>query len=241
MTPAQWNLSENDDHLVRAYMEAKTVVIGAGFAGEIDWQEEVSLDDVDEQGFLREATWVILSSGMREAVISRLFPKVSEAFLDWTSADAIMRRREKCRQNALSVFAHEGKIEAILSVAEAVVLHGFGEVRDRIRREGVTYLQSFPYLGPATARHLAKNLGLAIAKPDRHLVRVSKAAGFKSPDAFCARISELIGEKPSVVDVVVWRYATLRKDYVPLFQRRQVPQSQPCHSRGKALHLELAG
>jgi len=239
MPPAQWNLSESDDRLVTSYMEAKTAVIGAGFAGEVDWQDEVCLEDVDEQGFLREAAWVILSSGMRHAVISRLFPKVSRAFLDWTSAQAIVRQREKCRQNGLSAFAHEGKVEAILSVAGTVALHGFDRVRDRVRREGVTYLQSFPYLGPATSRHLAKNLGLGIAKPDRHLVRVSKAAGFRSPDAFCARISELIGEKPSVVDVVVWRYATLQRDYLSLFRCREALQIKSPHGRRKPRLPEL--
>jgi hypothetical protein len=54
------------------YLTAKERVIEAGFANEIDWQEEVSLEDLDESTFLRESAWVVLSSGFRETVLRGL-------------------------------------------------------------------------------------------------------------------------------------------------------------------------
>jgi hypothetical protein len=54
------------------YLTAKERVIEAGFADEIDWQEEVSLEDLDESTFLRESAWVVLSSGFRETVLRGL-------------------------------------------------------------------------------------------------------------------------------------------------------------------------
>jgi hypothetical protein len=54
------------------YLTAKERVIEAGFADEIDWQEKVSLEDLDESTFLRESAWVVLSSGFRETVLRGL-------------------------------------------------------------------------------------------------------------------------------------------------------------------------
>ena len=42
-----------------------------------------------------------------------------------------------------------------------------------MRTEGVNYLTTFDQIGPVTAFHLAKNLGLDVVKPDRPLVRMT--------------------------------------------------------------------
>lgn len=195
--------------LASLYMAVKERVIDAGFADEIDWQDEVTLDELDETSFLRESAWVILSSGMREVVVRTKFPAFSRAFLDWVSARAISRHSDHCRRSALSVFGHEGKVDAILAVALEINRVGFGNVRHRVQHEGVDYLQSFPYLGPATSHHLAKNLGMEVVKPDRHLTRVAEQAGYASPRDLCRDIAVIVGDKASVVDIVIWRYATL--------------------------------
>jgi hypothetical protein len=64
-----------------------------------------------------------------------------------------------------------------------------------------------PYIGPVTWRHLAKNVGVAVAKPDRHLVRLSIALGRSSVDELCHEIAELVADPVSVVDVVLWRWS----------------------------------
>jgi hypothetical protein len=63
---------------------------------------------------------------------------------------------------------------------------------------------------------------LDVAKPDRHLLRVSKALGFKSPQALCSTISDFTGEKVAVVDLVIWRFATIEQDYLAFFNRRSL-------------------
>ena len=40
---------------------------------------------------------------------------------------------------------------------------------------------------------------------------------FKHNSSMCRDIAQLIGDKISVVDVVLWRYATLDKNYLQLF------------------------
>ena len=158
---------------------------------------------------MREAAWVILSSGFRESVVRNCFPGVSTAFLEWCSADRILHRREACRASALRAFGHTGKVEAILTVVEQVDSQGVEIIRDGLAGCGPDYLQRFPYVGPVTARHLAKNLGVAVVKPDRHLVRLANEFGQDSVEAMCDDIATVVGDSVAVIDVVFWRYAVL--------------------------------
>lgn len=210
-------LDGSEDTLLRAYLTAKASVIEAGFADEIDWQDDVSFAEIQESDFLREGAWVILSSGMRESVVRRRFPHISEAFLNWASAATIVQQRESCRHRALAIFNHSGKIDAIIDLADQVERAGFDVVRQRVEAEGVRYLRTFPYMGPATSHHLAKNLGLDVVKPDRHLTRISCTLGFESPSGLCNAICRGTGEKRAVVDLVIWRFATLDPGYLEHF------------------------
>jgi len=210
--------SRADPHrLAAAYLAAKAFVLKSGFAPEIDCQEECCLAQIGEPDFLREGAWVILSSGMRESVIRVKFPELSAAFGHWRSAAWIMRRIGSCRRNALAVFSHAGKVEAIINLARHVHELGINEVLRQVSTQGVTYLRTFSFMGPATAFHFAKNIGLDVVKPDRHLVRITKAVGVDTPWDLCSTIGEVVGEKRSVVDLVIWRYATIQTDYLRIF------------------------
>jgi len=203
--------------LLDVYLTAKEAVVAQGFAWEIDWQAERRLDRIGESDFLRESAWTVLSAGFREAVVRRLFGPLCEAFLGMQSAAAIQANRARCRRDALKVFNNRRKVTAILDIASIVDDMGFERVRHHIEQDDVRFLQTLPYIGSITAFHLAKNLGLPVVKPDRHLQRIAAAAGFSSPLELCQAISDHLGEPVQVVDVVLWRYATLFSDYVMVF------------------------
>lgn len=203
--------------LASAYMKAKQAITEEGYASEIDWQESITFDKVTESYFLREAAWVILSSGMRETIIRKKFPEVSAAFFEWESAQRIAAHSDKCRDAALCCFNNPRKIDALVQVAVHVFKRGFQSVRESIQREGITYIMQLPYMGPVTSYHFAKNIGLPVAKPDRHLNRIANKVGYRSPQLLCLDIARVIGEKIAVVDLVLWRYATLHSDYLELF------------------------
>ncbi len=200
------------NQLIDAYITAKEEVLRRGFGEEIAWQESQDFLAVGETDFLREAAWVILNAGMREAVVRDRFPALSTAFANWTSANAIVANEARCRRAALRLFAHEGKIDAILSLSRKVSKEGFDQIKSRIALEGAEYLASFDFIGPVTCYHLAKNLGLDVVKPDRHLVRVARRTGFRTPSDLCRAISVRTGDRLAVVDIVIWRYATLTRD-----------------------------
>src|SRR5690606_28046899 len=140
--------------------------------------ERACISDFTEGDFLRETAWVILCSGMRERVIRTIFPAISDAFLQWRSAREIVHTGADCSRRAQEYFRHTGKIAAILRAAEYLAENGVEEIRRRLSSEGHRSLTELPYIGSVTSMHLAKNLGLPVAKPDRHLVRIAGAAGY---------------------------------------------------------------
>lgn len=75
----------------------------------------------------------------------------------------------------------------------------------------------FPYIGPITYFHLAKNIGVHVAKPDRHLSRLVKELNISSVQTLCSYIGERTGDTIPVVDIVLWRYATITEDFVIKF------------------------
>jgi len=191
----------------------KEWIITVGYAWEVDWQDSLRFSDFDETQFLREVAWVILSAGFSSAVVRKHFLSISEAFCCFRNAAVIVDNRDKCRRNAIKVFANRRKIDAIIDVAVDVCTSGFQETKSRINEEGYIYLQGLSQIGPVSAVHLMKNLGLDVIKPDRHLIRAAQAAGYDSPESLCKVISEVVGDRLSVVDLVIWRFATLRPDY----------------------------
>jgi hypothetical protein len=223
--------------LLASYYLAKLVVVGAGFEDEIAWQERRCIDDVDERLFLREAAWVVLSSGMRESVIRGLFPTVEAAFGQWDSAHWIVEHQSECRAKAMEAFRNARKVDALVEIARTVASCGVASLLKDLREHGPDSLRRLPYMGPATSRHLAKNLGIDTAKPDRHLVRVAEATGYASPATLCEHLARMVGDAVAVVDLVIWRFATISGDYVKFFQQRRCSGPQSGESWGDSWTL----
>ena len=137
------------------------------------------------------------------------FPKLEIAFCEFDPW--VIAAVHGVREDALRVFRHEGKIDAILTIAGRARDLGDAGVLRALNNDGCGLLGELPYIGPATSRHLAKNLGVAVAKPDRHLLRLSKATCRNDPDVMCGEISRWLGDPVPVVDVVLWRWAVLHR------------------------------
>lgn len=209
---------KRQSNLASAYRAAKRAVVRAGFSEEIAWQESVRFDDLTESDLLREHAWVTLSAGMHDYVVRRIFNAISESFFDWKSADMIVANESACRRLALQRFNNFRKIDAIIQAATIVNRIGFYEYKRSVRVNPIEVLKSLPFVGPVTCYHLAKNIGLPFAKPDRHLVRLAESMGYSDVQAFCESISQLTGDSVPVVDIVLWRFATFHTGYVLLLK-----------------------
>lgn len=222
------HLIEEDkvDTIAAAYRKAKEAVIRAGFRDEISWQESINFDYVTESDFLREHAWVTLSAGMKERVVRNHFRGVTSSFHDFQSAEVIIENKCACRRLALQHFNNQKKIDAILLMANRIYSEGFDKFKRSLYFNPLETLKSLPYIGPVTCFHLAKNIGIQVAKPDRHLTRLASLYGYDDVQRFCNDISLRTGDGVPVVDIVLWRFASITEGYLNFFIHISVAESK---------------
>jgi hypothetical protein len=191
----------------------------AHFSAELIWQSSISIDDITESSFLREAAWVIFCTGFRERTLRARFDYLSLCFCDWESGEMIVKHAAACRTSALASFNNTRKVDSLIQIASRVAGGGFSELKRDILCQPIDALKALPYIGPVTAYHLAKNLGLPVAKPDRHLQRLAVSLCYPDAHALCREIAAITGDPPQVVDLVFWRYLSetsrLRQAHLP--------------------------
>lgn len=175
---------------VSRYLDLKQAVIDAGYAGEIDWSESVGPPKSPE-AFAGEAIFVICNSGMRAQVARKIFNRVMAVVRDGHSASI--------------AFGHQKKAQAIDLIwsKREQLFTDFMAAPDKVE-----YCGMLPWVGDTTKWHLAKNFGVDVAKPDRHLTRLADAEGTTS-DHLCRALSAATGDRVATVDLVLWRACNL--------------------------------
>lgn len=165
-------------------------VEAAGYADELAWAREIQPCD-NSIDFRDETIWVILNSGMKEQIARIIQHRVYNAMAEAKSLD--------------KAFKHTGKVAAIRYVWDncSSLFEQWLFTENKIE-----FLLKIPYIGKITVWHLAKNLGLDCAKPDRHLIRVASQYD-TTPDELCARLARQTGERIALVDTVIWRACNL--------------------------------
>jgi hypothetical protein len=195
-----------------AYAEAKAFA-QTHFPAEIVWQRDLSFHAFTESDFLREAAWVVFCTGFRERTLRTCFSYLSLCFCDWESSAVIVQHARACRTAALAAFNNPKKVEAVIDIASRVAHEGFTLLKRELLCQPIKVLQTLPYVGPITVYHLAKNLGLPVAKPDRHLQRLAAALSYPDAHALCREVSALSGDPPHVVDLIFWRYLVEKRAF----------------------------
>lgn len=201
-------LAEKAHEATIGYLLARERVEQAGYVKEIDHATKAPRVTCPT-AFLIEVTWVVVASGLSDRVVRAKIDGLLGAFDNFRDPVTICRRAALYRRRALHEFKHPGKIGGILSAVGWVVEAGWEEISELITEVGADALRRIPYIGPATSMHLLKNLGVPVAKPDRHLLRIAALYGFDSPEDLCSTVSDLTGDPIPVVDLVFWRCAAL--------------------------------
>ncbi len=216
-------------NLFKKYSFVKQIIIDEGYQKEINWQSNIDFEELNKEKFLREIAWVILSSGMKEQIIRRIFYKIESSFFNWNSITKIVENKEKCYNNALKIFKNKKKISSIIESAEILNDINFSDFKKSVRKKPVENLSLFPYIGPVTVYHLAKNIGIDVAKPDRHLVRIAKNEGFNDVQEFCRYIADRCEDSIPVIDIVFWRFANLNSNYLEDLSSINFNDAIECH------------
>jgi hypothetical protein len=190
--------------ILLGYLDAKERVIDAGYGPDVLWAEDLQHVTPDPQYVLREFAWVVVNSGFRYQVARKLWPRLLKAFHDFNP----QKVNSECLGPGLKVLNHRRKLEAIIKVAGIIREEGIWRIlQDSKEPRKLTRL---PWIGPTTCWHLAKVLGADAIKPDVHLQRAAKAAGFSEAIELARAIQNASGETLTVIDSVLWRYGEQR-------------------------------
>ena len=177
-----------------AYLGIRAMLFDAGYHAEWEWAQTVVEPETPE-ALACEYAWVVINSGMRNTVARKIMDRVWPVVTAGGSAHA--------------AFGHRGKAQAIddgwrRRVARLEEFRAAGaEPADR-----VAWCGTLPWIGDITKWHLAKNLGVDCAKPDRWLVRLAAVAG-ETVDGLCRRLAAATGDRVATVDLVLWRACAL--------------------------------
>jgi len=178
-----------DQELLDFYQQAKRYVLEQGYVGEIAWANNVDFKDMDSWIFFEEYCWVVVNSGMMWKIARQIFDRFKETIDP-------------------SKIGHPGKRAAIKEVFGKRVEH-FTKLTSLNDTEKIEYLETLPWIGEITKYHLAKNLGINCAKPDRHLQRLAVRYGYgQDVQKMCIDLSKATGDRVITVDLVLWRNST---------------------------------
>lgn len=171
---------------VNQYLDVRRRLIDLGHEGDYEWSENLKPPSTPD-ALSCEFTWVVLNSGMKNTVARKIMDRVWPLLI----AD----------QSIASAFGHKGKVAAI----ERVWRHREDYFTCfNIATDKVAWCESLPWIGGITKYHLAKNLGVDCAKPDRWLVKLANESG-ESVEGLCGRLAAATGDRVATVDVVLWR------------------------------------
>ena len=171
------------------YEAAKKEITVRGYAGEAEYVNNLHFNKLEVKELFYQYVFVVVSSGMKNQVAMKIYDKFRRSGDD---PDTI---------------GHPGKREAIRRAGRKYPWW-FSDLQKSTDK--LEYLETLPWIGPITKYHLARNIGLDCAKPDRHLMKLAERFEFKDVQAMCQSIADRTGDRIGVVDVILWRYCNLK-------------------------------
>lgn len=189
----------------KTFLELREKVIDAGYGEEIAWQES-AMPSGDAFSFAQECIWVIISSGIKNQIARKIEARIIEVLDGYSSSPVSEMPLD-------AAFGHKGKVKAIkeiLTRRESIYDNFMAYYRKlpSSLNDLLTYLEGLPFIGPTTKYHLAKNMGVNLCKPDRHLVRIANEY-HTYPEALCQKLSLETGYRVATVDLIIWRAGNL--------------------------------
>lgn len=171
---------------LRRFRRLEGALHEAGYREDSTWAEQLCPPGSAEQ-FAEAAVYVIVNSGMKYAVARAIYVRCLEK----------LQSGKKVGRS----FGHAGKAKAIDTIwrRRQELFEVFQQAEDKIE-----FCASLPWVGPVTKFHLAKDLGLDVAKPDVHLARLARRDR-TTVERLCRRLARATGYRAATVDTILWR------------------------------------
>jgi len=184
------------EELLDFYKQAKMNLINHGYNSEIHLVHEREFKHQTKKNFYWEYVYVVLNSGLSNKVAEKIY---ADFILKGPRAVNHLGKRAAIKRASLSFQEWFRKLQSMPT-----------------DEEKIEYLGKLSYLGPATKYHLARNLGIDCAKPDRHLNRLATQFGYKDDvQKMCKELSVATGDRVGTIDIVLWRNATIKSEKIP--------------------------
>lgn len=183
-------------NVLKLFDKAKEYVMDDSYySKEVEYVRHRTFETQTAESFFIEYVFVVLSTGMKNQVVEKIMHRY---FANGPSGETNIK-----------AINHKGKHKAIKE-AEMHYKEWWGELSRIVPvNERLEFLDSLPFVGPITKFHLARNLGIDVAKPDRHMKRLADKIGYKDVQNMCGTIANARDERVGVVDVILWRYINL--------------------------------
>lgn len=146
----------------------------------------------DPTDFALRVCYVIVNSGMKWEVARDIWERMKPNLIATGTVGG--------------TFRHPGKTKSIdkIMAGREVYFRDFEQASAIGRDAVITFCETLPHIGSITKYHLAKNLGVDVAKPDVWLARVAAASG-EDVQSMCERLSVESGDRVATVDYVIWK------------------------------------
>lgn len=171
-----------------AYPQIRQAIVQIPDAAElINWVEHLRRP-AEANEFAFRIAFVIMVSGFRYCICKRISEFVKAALVSG--------------QPVFNAFRHPGKAAAIQLIYNdrQRLFEEFGTVPDeRIPN----WCETLPWVGPVTKYQAARDLGMNVAKPDRHMLRLGASIG-ETVQVICEHVAESSGDRIATVDLVLW-------------------------------------
>lgn len=168
------------------FAQIEAVVREVGYSDAIAHSERAAAPTTSKQ-LAAEAIYVICNSGMSNRTALMIFEGCMSAL--------------KAGRSARTVYGHPGKAAAINEIwrRRRSLFREFQATSDVIE-----FCAKLPWVGPITKFHLAKNLGIDVAKPDVHLNRLAEPESMTAQE-LCERLASETGYRVATIDLILWR------------------------------------
>ena len=178
----------SDNKELAAFYARAYAFCAKNFLDEVEWARSLDLAKTTPEEFLEHYARAVLSAGLREQGVNTILERVFE---NGVHPDVVKHRKKR---------------EAI-DQARIHFIEWFNQLKSEAGTSSqLTYLGTLPGIGPTTRFHLAQNIGIDVAKPDRHLLRLSNRFGYDSDvQRMCQYLASENRERVTTIDKVLWR------------------------------------
>lgn len=184
-------MTHKQEEIIDFYKRAKQFCIDSGYGSEIKTVQDRKFENCDAEEFYLEYCYVIFNTGMKNQAAEKMYHTFLNSNFD------------------LETIKHEGKKKAITE--------GLSKYKEWFRllkalsddESRINFLYTLPFIGDITKYHLGRNIGLDVAKPDRHLARIALEYQFGTVQGMCEFIAYRVGERIGTADVIIWRACNL--------------------------------